>query len=383
MDDHFLYDEDQQKTRIDDFFEDFIRKGVDNFDKVNALLKALKIDVGRDLSESKKNLYYYGRAKFRFDVTSSELANMDTELVNVSYVSMTDALRCWDANKETFNLKKMVKRQLPEFLGGSKLESALITDGPANGDGTTSSSKKTKPSVDPKTLQLLNSMNSDILEGIRVGYGIYSKGKAKDAVVRVIADSLSDKDSRRNANCHVGPDRKFTRQDPKLALYTLSEYIGCWNPESKTFDFSKNDPELTPEPLVETPVKKSTKVQHQGGSTMTAVPRSVRNKHVLNMSDPGTSTSISVTDNANTCPQNPDVPTRDVPYSQDFVSDSEPEAYSDDDVQEEATSSNNGSTGQGTLSPSNDSVQQEKSVCKCGCVPCKCYLFDDDGNQLH
>ena len=329
MDDHLLFDEDQQKMRIDDFFEDFILKGVDTLDKVNALLKALNIAVGveHDFDNAKKTLYYYGRSKVTFDVTSSKLANRDTERVNESHVYMMDALKCWDPKKETFNLKKLVKRQLPEFLGGPKLEPALIRDGNVNGGGATSSSKKIKPSVDAETQKRIDSMTKPILEGIRVGYGIQSGGPTRPDLVRVIVDSCSNEHRKRNANCHVGADRKMTRDDPKLALYTLSEYIWCWDPESKEFHFSEKDRKLTPELQVETraapegPVPKSANVQHQGGLKITAVPRSVRNKHVLNRGDSGTLTSISVTDNADTRPKNQDVPGRDVPCSQDFVPD--------------------------------------------------------------
>ena len=372
MDDHLLYDEDQQKMRIDEFFEDFVPKGVDTLDRVNALLKALNIavDVEHEFYNAKKTLYYYGRSKFTFDVTSSKLANRDTERVNESRVYMIDALKCWDPKKETFNLKKLVKRQLPEFLGGPKLEPAVIRDGNVNGGGATSSSKKTKPSVDTETQKRIDSMTKPILEGIRVGYGIKSGGPTRPDLVRVIVDSCSNEHRKRNANCHVGADRKMTRDDPKLALYTLSEYIWCWDPESKEFHFSEKDQELTPEPQVEARVEKSVNAQHQGGLKITAVPRSVRNKHVLNRSDSGTLTSISVTDNADTHPKNQDVP------------DSQPEACSGD-AEEETLSSSNGSTGQGTLSPSNDSVEQYEFVCKCWCVPCECYRFDKDGNQVY
>ena len=286
--DYERYAMEQEMDAMNTWFINFFPTGIDDHDKVSRFNKALGLDVGCDLLGAKKNLYEHARTKFRFDVTSSKLANKDTELVNVSYLYMTDALKCWDAKKETFNLKKLVKRQLPEFLGGPKLEPAVIRDGNVNGGGATSSSKKTKPSVDAETQKRIDSMTKPILEGIRVGYGIQSGGPTRPDLVRVIVDSCSNEHRKRNANCHVGVDRKMTRDDPKLALYTLSEYIWCWDPESKEFHFSEKDQELTPEPQVETraapegPVPKSANVQHQGGLKITAVPRSVRNKHVLN-----------------------------------------------------------------------------------------------------
>ncbi len=61
--------------------------------------------------------------------------------------------------------------------------------------------------------------------------------------------------------------------------------------------------------------------------------------------------------------------------------DSQPETCSGDS-EEETLSSSNGSTEQGTLSPS-DSVQPYEYVCKCGCVDCQCHMFDKDDNRVY
>jgi len=312
--------------------------------------------------------------------------------------TMAQHLDCWDGNDFNFpdHLQLQEKplyigrRQVPDWMvqdlkrvqseKGSQVhkrpepEPVLTTDGPANAGGATSS-KKPKPSVDAETQKRIDSMKKPILMGIGVGYGMQPSGLNKPDLVRLIVDSCSNEHTKRNANCHVGPDRNMTRKDPKLALYTLSEYIGCWDPASQKFNFGKQNPEPTPEPSVETRaepechVPKSVEVQQQGGSKLMGVPRSVRNKHVLNMSDPGSSTSLHVTDKANTRPQ--------------FVSDSEPEACSGDDAEEETTSSSNSNAGQGTLSPSNGSVEQYEHKCICGCAACKCYLFSESGNFLY
>jgi hypothetical protein len=386
--DYERYAMEQEMDAMNTWFIDCFPTGIDDHDTVSRFNKALGLDVGCDLLGAKKILFEFYRTKFDFDRSTNRLSTKDTTCANQVRLLVTDALRCWDPKKETFDLKKLVKRQLPEFLGGPKLEPTVIRDGNVNGGGATSSSKKTKPSVDAETQKRIDSMTKPILEGIRVGYGIQSGGPTRPDLVRVIVDSCSNEHRKRNANCHVGVDRKMTRDDPKLALYTLSEYIWCWDPESKEFHFSEKDQELTPELQVETraapegPVPKSANVQHQGGFKITRVPRSVRNKHVLNRSDSGTLTSISVTDNADARPKNQDVPGTDVPCSQDFVPDSQPESCSGD-AEEETLSSSNGSAGQGTLSPSNDSVEQYDFVCKCGCDSCKCHIFDKDGNKLY
>ncbi len=152
------FDLDQQKMRIDKFFEDFAVKGVNSLDRVNALLKALGRDVQDDFDEAKKTLFYCTNTKFRFDVTSSQLANWDTALESTIYLYITDAMQCWNPETETFNLKSHKKR--PEWARGLKWQKASIEDVPANGEEATSSSKKAKPSVDAETQKRIDSTST-------------------------------------------------------------------------------------------------------------------------------------------------------------------------------------------------------------------------------
>ncbi len=67
-------------------------------------------------------------------------------------------------------------------------------------------------------------------------------------------------------------------------------------------------------------------------------------------------------------------PPQEKPTSQEF---------NDGNTEEDTLSSSDGNTGQETLSPSNDNVQQKEFKCMCDLNPCKCYLYDDDGNYVY
>jgi len=437
------YPPDQQIMKIDEFFDDFVPKGVDTLDRVNALFKALGLDRKGDFEEAKRTLLYYSRSIFRFDVTTNKLANLDTSLESRINLKITDAMRCWNPETETFNFKSYKKRQLPEWAGGPKMQKAPIEDGPANGEGATSSSKKAKPSVDAETQERINSMKKEILMGIGVAYGMRPSGFNVPELKILIAECCLNDYTKRNANCHVGSDRQFTKDDPKKNLFTAHQYVACWDPTEKEFRFPEEKQKVPPKPSVqtrpETELRVSEPVVKKVEIPITAVSGRNRKKRV----EPEPSTFGSVTDKSKTSPRSvSDSVCRDDDAKEESTSSSnvsvvnsldpflsqhicdipggmpsiacDPErlemydlkrikraemrkigigntgegtlSQRNDDAEEETLSSSNGSTGQGTLSPNNDSVEQSESTehkCICKCYPCKCYLFSESGNFLY
>jgi hypothetical protein len=134
--------------------------------------------------------------------------------------------------------------------------------------------------------------------GIGVGYGMRPSGLNVPELKILIAQCCLNDYTKRNANCHVGSDRQFTKDDPEKNLFTAHQYVACWDATEKEFRFPKEKQKVPPKPSVETrpetELRVSEPVVKQVEIPITAAKRRNRKKRVPIISELESSTFGSV-----------------------------------------------------------------------------------------
>jgi hypothetical protein len=316
------------------------------------------------------------------------------------------------AEQKDPSVSEVVKRENSD-VNGTSVQSTTHTKGPrvlcpwvhGNAKPPVTTQKDKDKTIEHEEW---TKMNVGTLRKVLSVFGYRPNNDNKPDLVKMAQNHKHGQGLMLNARAH---DKGFNGGGQSMnktkKLYCLHSYLQTYNHETKTFDFES---ESEPDEAIVNTVENQTDKKTESVSPVTMIPSLVT-------AVPASYTLAFLRKNlAMSLPQSRiqkdgvPTPAKEMPMSQQISDDegymseevnddnvTSPEdggptpsqekttsqEFNDGNTEEDTLSSSDGNAGQETLSPSNDNVQPKQFKCMCDLNPCKCYLYDDDGNYVY